>query len=300
MVCSGSTVTEINRGSAGLAGPLANLSALTGLQALWLHANKLLTGDIVILKGLTNLKVLYLGYTGLRGFLGDLSTLTQLEELNVDVVPLGTPMPDLANFKKLRILSIWQSGVVGLIPASLSSLTNLERLNLGYNGSLTGNIPNLSALTKLSYLDLSSNKLTGNIPDMSSLIRLGHAYYSTEDYTLTVPALEVPLLSFLGDALGESLYYETELKQVNGTNDRFVLQKITELVKVETDATCAKFDLDQGLATIPMVDVKLPIPGPIGDKNFGFNTEQYAVTLKWMPILGAEVFVIESINKIVK
>jgi hypothetical protein len=72
-----------------------------------------------------------------------------------------------------------------------------------------------------------------------------HARYSIEDYTLTIPVLEIPLLSLMGDSLGESLYYETTLKQVNGTNDRFVLQEVTQLVKVEADTTCARFDLDQ-------------------------------------------------------
>ncbi len=125
-----------------------------------------------------------------------------------------------------------------------------------------------------------------------------HARYSIEDYTLTIPVLEIPLLSLMGDPLGESLYYETTLKQVNGTNDRFVLQEVTQLVKVEADTTCARFDLDQGLATLPAVDVKMPLLNPIVGKDYGHYTERYAVTLKWMPILGTEIFVVESINKI--
>ena len=47
---------------------------------------------------------------------------------------------------------------------SFSSFPNLVRLNLSYN-ALSGTIrPNISALSRLSFLDLSDNKLSGTIP----------------------------------------------------------------------------------------------------------------------------------------
>ena len=62
------------------------------------------------------------------------------------------------------------NGLSGLLP-DLSALTNLTSLDLSYN-QLSGPIPDLSALTKLTNLDLGSNQLTGSIPDLSELTNL--------------------------------------------------------------------------------------------------------------------------------
>ncbi|MDE0142853.1 MAG: fibronectin type III domain-containing protein, partial [Caldilineaceae bacterium] len=60
--------------------------------------------------------------------------------------------------------------LLGPIP-DLSALSNLTELNLGHN-QLLGPIPDLSALTNLNGLDLGHNQLRGPIPDLSTLTNL--------------------------------------------------------------------------------------------------------------------------------
>ena len=62
------------------------------------------------------------------------------------------------------------NGLSGLLP-DLSALTNLTILDLSYN-QLSGRIPDLSALTNLRNLFLSDNQLDGPIPDLSTLTKL--------------------------------------------------------------------------------------------------------------------------------
>ena len=62
----------------------------------------------------------------------------------------------------------------GPIP-DLSKLTNLTRLYLSSN-KLSGQVPDLGALTELRELILSGNMLTGSMPDLGALTKLRHVY----------------------------------------------------------------------------------------------------------------------------
>ena len=120
---------------------LPDLSALTNLEELYLHANNFTGTFPAWLGSLTNLTHLHLFGTaqkdpaglGLTGPIPNLSTLTSLEELSID-----------------------GNGLTGTIPTWLNMLTTLERLDLDRN-QLTGAIPDLSALTSMTHLDLGSN-----------------------------------------------------------------------------------------------------------------------------------------------
>lgn len=61
----------------------------------------------------------------------------------------------------------------GSIPSSTAAFTNLESLNFAGN-KLSGSIPNsmFTALTALKHLDLGSNQLTGTVPSLAALTRL--------------------------------------------------------------------------------------------------------------------------------
>ena len=63
-------------------------------------------------------------------------------------------------------LALIDNGLNGPIP-DLSALTSLTSLNLSLN-QLTGQIPDLGPLSNLLYLDLGSNQLSGSIPDLSA------------------------------------------------------------------------------------------------------------------------------------
>ncbi|KAK6916578.1 Serine-threonine/tyrosine-protein kinase, catalytic domain [Dillenia turbinata] len=101
-----------------------------------------------------------------------LVNLTNLMSFNASNFLLPGQIPDLFGDKLLllQVLDLRSSSVVGPIPLSLGTSSNLTSLYLSDN-SITGLIPpSLGQSSKLLYLDLSQNSLTGSIPlEFSSL-----------------------------------------------------------------------------------------------------------------------------------
>ena len=92
---------------------------------------------------------------------------------------VDTPMADWQGVASGtgRVAGIYlrDKGLAGVIPAGITALDALVRLNLGDN-DLTGEIPDLSDLDNVDYLTLGGNAFTGGIPatlgGMASLERL--------------------------------------------------------------------------------------------------------------------------------
>ena len=151
------------------------LGDLAQLTELYLHASAYTGGFPTWLGNLTKLTHLHLYGTaqpprvGLTGEIPNLSTLTSLEELIIDV-----------------------NGLTGPIPPSLGTLASLTRLDLDRN-ELTGTIPDLSKLTQLTALSLNTNQLTGSIPESLS------ALTSLEILSLHTNGLTGPIPESLGD-----------------------------------------------------------------------------------------------------
>ena len=78
--------------------------------------------------------------------------------------------------------------LTGEIP-DLSALTALQRLRLNSN-QLTGEIPDLSALTALTQLFLHNNQLTGRIPALDTLTALTHLLLYNNQLEGEIPALD--------------------------------------------------------------------------------------------------------------
>ncbi len=90
----------------------------------------------------------------------------------------------------LRVASIRiQSGMTGVIPPELGSLTGLTLLDLGYN-QLTGSIPSaIGNLPNLKFLYLHGNQLTGAIPgELGNLSKLEILHLWSNQLTGTIPA----------------------------------------------------------------------------------------------------------------
>ncbi|VFQ71764.1 unnamed protein product [Cuscuta campestris] len=72
--------------------------------------------------------------------------------------------PELAEMPNLRILQLDNNHFEGSqIPESYGNMSRLLKMSLR-NCSLQGQVPDLSNIANLSYIDLSFNRLTGNIP----------------------------------------------------------------------------------------------------------------------------------------
>ena len=84
-------------------------------------------------------------------------------------------------------LFLQNNGLSGPLP-DLSALTSLTSLNLGIN-NLTGPIPDLSALINLTSLSFYYNQLAGPIPDLSALTNLKVLYLHKNQLGGPIPDL---------------------------------------------------------------------------------------------------------------
>ncbi|CAM8955062.1 unnamed protein product [Rhodiola kirilowii] len=103
---------------------------------------------------------------GLDGFLSPaIGKLTELKELSlpdnnlVDRIPL-----EIVDCRKLEILNLKNNLFTGSVTTQLSSLTRLTTVDLSSN-QLSGHLTFLTQLTNLVNVTLSDNRFTGSLPD---------------------------------------------------------------------------------------------------------------------------------------
>ncbi|XP_059646477.1 probable inactive leucine-rich repeat receptor-like protein kinase At3g03770 [Cornus florida] len=162
------------------------LSSLSELTVLCLKKN-LLNGSLPdSLGSLENLRILSLSHNHFTGEVPDLSSLTNLQVLDLEDNLLGPQFPQLGNkvdtlilrknkfnsgipvevssYYQLQRLDISLNRFVGPFPPSLLALPSITYLNIAGN-RFTGKLfENLSCNAELEFVDLSSNLLTGNLP----------------------------------------------------------------------------------------------------------------------------------------
>eukprot|EP01032_Pedospumella_encystans_P009844 gene9844-11557_t len=122
-------------------------------------------------------------------------------------------------------LSLTSYNLIGTLPATLVSLTQLQTLALGVN-RLTGTIPDsLGNLTQLQFLDLSGNRLTNIIPaSLGKLIQLQAIALSYNRLHGTIPS---PLCNLL-----QLQIIELETNLFSGTIPA-ALSNLTQLLQLQ-------------------------------------------------------------------
>jgi Leucine-rich repeat (LRR) protein len=120
---------------------------------------------------MNSLETLELDFNDMTGFLPiELAWMSNMEYLSVESNKLkGTIPDDIATMQKLRSLMLQNNKLTGSIPGIMGGFPELEKLDVSQQqvdgkGGLTGHIPSLNRLTKLSFLDMSYNSLGGSIP----------------------------------------------------------------------------------------------------------------------------------------
>ena len=169
------------------------MSALNGLEALYLRYNRL-SGEIPPeLGNMPNLKALHLRNNELNGRIPpELGCLTKLERLELSLNNLSGEIPgELGNLINLRELLLRENELSGEIPLELGNLLKLRVLNLRAN-QLSGEIPpELGNLLNLDVLTLAYNQLIGCISDDLTAI-------PTNDFRDTGLQLCTPVLTGAG------------------------------------------------------------------------------------------------------
>ncbi|MGK2857163.1 MAG: leucine-rich repeat domain-containing protein [Thermoanaerobaculia bacterium] len=212
--CEGGRVVNLYLQENGLSGTIPpETGNLTALRDLFLSANTNLSGALpASLANLTSLERFAANNNSLSGTLSPVASLPRVRELYLSanefsgevVVP---PSPDLVALNlnnnllvgsipasissrtQLRTVFLNNNQLTGPIPADIGNLTQLEVLSLGVN-RISGAIPpSIGSLTKLRALGLAENALTGTIPEsLSNLVALEEIYLSVNELTGPIPS----------------------------------------------------------------------------------------------------------------
>jgi hypothetical protein len=178
---NGASITQINCGTSSpkLSGNI-NLSAFPDLQQFRCNNNDItaisgyennsnliifqfqtnqITGSILSLTGLTNLRDFYCFSNQITGPIPSLSGLTNLQDFACYSNQFTGPIPSLSGLSNLRFFRCNDNQITGSIP-NLIGLNNLQNFYC-YSNQLSGSIPNLSGLNNLQTFYCFSNQLTG-------------------------------------------------------------------------------------------------------------------------------------------
>ncbi|CAE7642718.1 ERL2 [Symbiodinium sp. CCMP2592] len=142
----------------------AELGKLTRLKRLWLGENRQLSGSIGNLSSLTQLIQLDLPNTLVTGDLDALKNLTQLKFLKLFQTQVHGKLEALTDLRELKELDMSRTAVSG----GLEALKNFEDMTevMLAETQISGELNALANLHGLLFLDLSKTKTTGAIEDL--------------------------------------------------------------------------------------------------------------------------------------
>ncbi|KXS21297.1 L domain-like protein [Gonapodya prolifera JEL478] len=155
-------LTTVNIGNNAFTGPLPDPANFPMLSSYYVFNNRF-SGAIPSISKNTNLVTFNVNNNSLTGSAPDPSNSPKLTYYGVQFNSgLTGNLPDgIFSLRNLDSLILASCSFKGSLGAGLSDMTTLETLWLDHNPGLTGNLPDLRKLTKLSSLDFSSTGLSG-------------------------------------------------------------------------------------------------------------------------------------------
>jgi Leucine-rich repeat (LRR) protein len=152
--------------------------------------------DLAGIGAASQLRELHMKQIGLSGsFPAEIFKLTALEQIDFDFNSFKGPLTHgIGQLSNLKELSGEKNLLSGVLPDELSALTRLESLRLGRN-SFAGNLPAdaLDQMTSLSYIDLSRQRehggrgLSGPLPPLSNLKRITQVRLRENAFSGSIP-----------------------------------------------------------------------------------------------------------------
>ncbi|KAJ1377997.1 Serine-threonine/tyrosine-protein kinase, catalytic domain [Sesbania bispinosa] len=173
--------------SGTLAPDIGRLSCLQILSFMWNNISGSIPSEIGNIK---TLKLFHMNNNSLTGQIPpELYRLGSLFHLLLDNNKLTGYLPsNLSEMPNLKILQLDNNNFGGnSIPDSYANMSKLLKLSLR-NCNLTGQIPDLSRIPHLSYLDLSFNQLNGSIPANKLSENITTVDLSNNKLTGTIPS----------------------------------------------------------------------------------------------------------------
>ncbi|XWS60288.1 hypothetical protein CRYUN_Cryun07bG0023600 [Craigia yunnanensis] len=139
------------------------LNSLSNLTILSMRNNRLNGPFPSSITGITTLINLALSSNDISGKLPDLSSLRNLNVLDLSGNKLDSDLPTMPKGLLMAFLS--NNSFLGEIPPQYSQLNQLQRIDVSFN-MLSGTPPaELFSLPNISYLNLASNRLSGSLSD---------------------------------------------------------------------------------------------------------------------------------------
>ena len=185
---------SFNRFSGSIPPTFSNASTIAVIEL----SNNNLTGRVPDLSSLSKLRwlIVDVNYLGNGNdddlsFLPPLANKTSLEELSINDNNFGGLLPKIiSNFSEnLKRMTFGRNQIRGSIPSGIGNLIGLDTLGLEMN-QLTGVIPNsIGKLQNLGVLALGGNKISGNIPSsMGNITSLLEVYLSANNLQGRIPS----------------------------------------------------------------------------------------------------------------
>ncbi|KAL0907579.1 hypothetical protein M5K25_021996 [Dendrobium thyrsiflorum] len=268
-------LSSLDLSNAGFAGKVpASISRLTKLTILDLSCNlkHCLAINPMILQNMSNLKELFLDYVNVSSYRDEwcnvlvnstpvlerlsmyscslfgticssLPMLPFLSDIYLAFNSLDSNIPDsFANFSSLSYLGLRGNKFKGFFPNQIFQLRNLKYLDISYNPTLSGYLPDFPEYSNLEFLWASNTNFSGNLPDsIGNLKFLTFLELSSCQFYGTMP-------SSIGN-LSELVYLDLSYNNFNGVVGlEFIkdLKNLTSLYIINSGFSLSQLDEDIG------------------------------------------------------
>ncbi|PRP79017.1 putative leucine-rich repeat receptor-like protein kinase [Planoprotostelium fungivorum] len=276
-VCSGTQLISICRIPSSETSALLNLRSSLGIStSFWPSSPQCYTNTSTSWPGVRclatwgNMYSMTVSSMGLSGrFHPSMSSFSKLAYLNAAYNNLQGPIPDNLS-TGITYLNLNGNQMNGTIPSFLSQCLSLSILDLAGGNQFQGNLPNLTAMTQLTLLDLSYNNFSSNLPSLITLTSITKIDLSYNNITGTLPSSLTMLTSLT--------YLDLSRNRLSGAMP-VLLPKLQFIGLSFNSLSGALYDLSSfsGLITLRLAGTGLTgtipgLPASIQELNLGFGS----------------------------